>query len=97
MSVTMRHVEMLGFALAAVAVTASGLWVVEAKHEARQLFIKLEDLTREQERLEIDWGRLQIEQSSLATHSRIEMLARERLQLTTPGDSQLVVVVEPPR
>jgi cell division protein FtsL len=97
MSMKARIVEMLGFALAATAVTASSLWVVEAKHHARQLFIKLEELNREQDRLEIDWGRLQIEQSSLATHSRIEMLARERLQLTTPADSQLVVVVEPPR
>ncbi|HET7132872.1 MAG TPA: cell division protein FtsL [Gammaproteobacteria bacterium] len=97
MSAKLRVVEVLGFAVAAVAVTASGLWVVEAKHEARQLFIKLEDLTREQDRLEVDWGRLQIEQSSLATHSRIEMLARERLQLTTPEDNQLVVVVEPAR
>jgi cell division protein FtsL len=97
MSAKMRIVEMLGFALAATAVTASGLWVVEAKHHARQLFIKLEELNRDQDRLETDWGRLQIEQSSLATHSRIEMLARERLQLTTPADGQLVVVVEPPR
>jgi cell division protein FtsL len=97
MNVPTRVVEMLGFALAATAVTASGLWVVDAKHEARQLFIKLEQLNREEQRLEIDWGRLQIEQSSLATHSRIEMLARERLQLTTPADGQLVVVVEPPR
>jgi cell division protein FtsL len=97
MSTKTRVMEMLGFAAAATAVTASGLWAVEAKHHARQLFIKLEELNREQDRLEIDWGRLQIEQSSLATHSRIEMLARERLQLTTPADGQLVVVVEPPR
>ncbi|HEX5048329.1 MAG TPA: cell division protein FtsL [Gammaproteobacteria bacterium] len=97
MSTRTRVLEMLGFAAAATAVTASGLWTVEAKHHARQLFITLEGLNREQDRLEIDWGRLQIEQSSLATHSRIEMLARERLQLTTPPDGQLVVVVEPPR
>ena len=97
MSAKVRVLEMLGFAAAATAVTGSALWVVEAKHHARQLFIKLEELNRDQDRLEIDWGRLQIEQSSLATHSRIEMLARERLQLTTPADGQLVVVVEPPR
>jgi cell division protein FtsL len=92
-----RLLELLGVVLAAITVAASGVWVVDAKHEARQLFIHLEELNREQDRLEVDWGRLQIEQGALATHSRIEGLARERLQLTTPADSQLVVVVEPPR
>jgi cell division protein FtsL len=92
-----RVLELLGVGVAATAVTVSGLWVVEAKHESRQLFIKLEELNRDQERLEIDWGRLQIEQATRAEHSRIEALARERLQLTTPADNQLVVVIEPPR
>ena len=73
-------------------VTASGVWVVGAKHRARQLFIELEELNREQDRLQIDWGRLQIEQSTWATHPRIEALARERLHLTEPCDEQLVVV-----
>lgn len=81
----------------AVAVTGSGLWVVGAKHRSRQLFIELEELNREQERLQIDWGRLQIEQSVFATHPRIEGLARERLDLTEPTSEQLVVVVEPAR
>jgi cell division protein FtsL len=81
----------------AAAVVASGAWVVGAKHRARQLFIKLEELNREQDRLNIDWGRLQIEQSTWATHPRIESLARERLHLTEPADSQLVVIVESPQ
>jgi cell division protein FtsL len=81
--------------LVASAVIASGLWVINAKHEARRLFVELEELNREQDRLQIDWGRLQLEQSTWATHPRIESLARERLQLTAPADGELVVVVEP--
>jgi cell division protein FtsL len=81
----------------AVAVTASGIWVTGAKHRARQLFVELEELNREQDRLQIDWWRLQIEQSTWATHARIEALARERLQLTNPSDEQLVLVAEPER
>jgi cell division protein FtsL len=69
--------------------------VVETEHRSRQLFIKVEELNREQDRLQIDWGRLQIEQSTWATHPRIETLARERLNLTVPDDRALVVVVEP--
>jgi len=82
--------------LLAAAVTASGIWVTDAKHRSRQLFVELEQLNREQDQLQIDWGRLQIEQSTWATHPRIEALARERLHLKNPSDEQLVVV-EPPK
>ena len=91
---TMRRqiTELAAVLLLAGAVTASGVWVTDAKHHARQLFIELERLNREQDQLQIDWGRLQIEQSTWATHPRIEALARERLHLTNPADEQLVVV-----
>ncbi|HEX6996713.1 MAG TPA: cell division protein FtsL [Gammaproteobacteria bacterium] len=79
----------------AAAVTASGVWVVGVKHRARQLFVELEELNREQDRLQIDWGRLQLEQSTLATHPRIESIARERLKLAEPTEEQLVLVLEP--
>jgi cell division protein FtsL len=84
--------EIAAMLLLAAAVTASGVWVTDAKHRSRQLFIELEELNREQDQLQIDWGRLQIEQSTWATHPRIEALARERLHLTNPVDDQLVVV-----
>jgi cell division protein FtsL len=87
--------ELAAVILLAAAVTGSGVWVTGAKHRARQLFVELEELNREQDRLQIDWWRLQIEQSTWATHARIESLARERLQLTNPSDEQLVLVAEP--
>jgi cell division protein FtsL len=89
-----QTVELAALLLLAAGVTASGVWVTGAKHRARQLFVELEKLNREQDRLQIDWGRLQIEQSTWATHPRIESLARERLRLTTPADGELVVVRE---
>ena len=90
-------VELSVVSLLGAAVAASGIWMSGSKHRARQLFVELEELNREQDRLEIDWGRLQIEQSTWATHPRIETLARERLHLTAPADDQLVVVIEPQR
>jgi cell division protein FtsL len=89
--------ELVGVVVLAVSVTASGIWIVKTEHHSRQLFIQVEQLNREQDQLQIDWGRLQIEQSTWATHPRIESLARERLHLTVPRDEQLVVVVGPPR
>jgi cell division protein FtsL len=78
----------------AVAVAVSGLWLIRIEHDARQRFVELEELNREQDRLQIDWGRLQLEQSTWATHSRIEGLARERLNLGAPKTEQIVVVSE---
>jgi cell division protein FtsL len=92
-----QALELAFVLLLAAAVTASGVWIVATEHHSRQLFIEAEELNREQDRLQIDWGRLQIEQSTWATHPRIEGLARERLHLTVPRDEQLVVVVEPTR
>ncbi|HEY5567015.1 MAG TPA: cell division protein FtsL [Gammaproteobacteria bacterium] len=86
-----------GFAslVLAASVVASGIWVVKAKHEARSLFAELQELEREHDRLQIDWGRLQLEQSTWATHPRIESLARERLALDEPSDAQVRIVMEP--
>jgi cell division protein FtsL len=78
----------------AVAVAGSGLWLIRMEHDARQRFVELEELNREQDRLQIDWGRLQLEQSTWATHSRIESLAREQLDLAAPKTEQIVVVSE---
>ncbi len=78
----------------AAAVVASGLLVIRAEHDSRQLFIELEELNREQDRLQIDWGKLQLEQSTWATHARIESLAHDRLNLAAPTDGQIVVVQE---
>jgi cell division protein FtsL len=83
--------------LLAACVVASGVWIVEVEHQSRQLFIEAEALNRQLEELQIEWGRLQIEQSTQATHSRIEAIARQRLKLTEPSDNQLVVVPEPMR
>ena len=91
-----QALEIAAVLVLAAGVVASGIWIVEVEHRSRQLFIENEALNRELDRLQTDWGRLQIEQGTYATHSRIEALARQRLQLTVPSGDQLVVVVKPP-
>ncbi|WP_068636006.1 cell division protein FtsL [Thauera butanivorans] len=73
---------------------ASALGVVSAQHQARKLYAEFE---REQARahsLEVEWGQLQLEQSTWAAHARVEKLARERLGMRPPVPGQ-VLVVEP--
>jgi cell division protein FtsL len=79
----------------AVAVVTSAVWVAATRHQARQLFIELEALNRERDRLQIDWGRLQLEQSAWAAHPRIESLARDRLALAAPGEKDIVMIPGP--
>jgi len=60
------------------------LGVVTSQHRARKLF---QDLEGEQERvrkLDIEYGQLQLELSTWATHPRIEKIARDRLHMVTP-------------
>jgi cell division protein FtsL len=77
--------------LAAVAVLCA-LGVVTSQHRARKLFVEFE---REQEvtrNLEIEWGQLQLEQSTWAKHARVEKLAADRLQMRPPHPSKVQVV-----
>jgi cell division protein FtsL len=73
-------------------VIASAIAVVYSKHENRKLFVELQGLKTQRDELEIEWGRLQLEQSTWATHGRIERLARERLQMRLPPPESSVLV-----
>ncbi len=76
----------------ALAVVASALGVVYTSHLARRLYGELVRLERARDALEVEWGRLQLEQSTWATHARIERLARERLHMRMPRPEEIVVV-----
>jgi cell division protein FtsL len=73
----------------------SALALVYTKHESRKLFIELETLNSERDKLNIEWGQLQIEQSTWATHARIEQVAAEELSLTRPKSTEIYVIEKP--
>lgn len=70
----------------------SAMALVYTKHESRRLFVELESLTDERDRLNIEWGQLQIEQSTWATHARIEKVATDDLSLVRPESSEIFVI-----
>ena len=73
--------------------TACALGLVTSQHKARKLFGELE---REQERakqLDVEWGQLQLEQSTWALHARVEKIARERLRMSVPDARRTQVVM----
>lgn len=74
------------------AVLISALAVVSTNHRARKLVTENE---REQERmraLEVEWGQLQLEQSTWATHARVEEIARQKLGMHPPRPNQIITV-----
>ena len=86
-----RQPFLLTFVFAVVCVI-SAVALIYTKHESRKLFVELEELTAERDALNIEWGQLQIEQSTWATHARIEKVAREELSLMRPKSSEIYVI-----
>ena len=73
----------------------SAFAVIYTKHESRKLFVELEALTSERDALNIEWGQLQIEQSTWATHGRIEQVANDKLSLVRPEATEVFVIERP--
>jgi cell division protein FtsL len=73
---------------------ASAAGVIYSKHRARTSFIELERLAAERDRLEIEWGRLQLEQSAWSTHGFVERVASAKLKMDTPSPASVVLVRE---
>ena len=89
-----RKPFLLIFVFALVCVL-SAVALVHTKHESRKLFVELEGLSQERDELNIEWGQLQIEQSTWSTHARIERVAIDDLSLERPDTSEIYVIERP--
>ncbi|MDB5812449.1 MAG: Cell division protein FtsL-like protein [Betaproteobacteria bacterium] len=68
------------------------LSLVTSQNKARKLYV---DLQKEQElakQLEVEFGQLQLEQSTWAMHARIEKIASGQLMMRVPPAARLQVV-----
>ncbi|MGQ0443038.1 MAG: cell division protein FtsL [Methylophilaceae bacterium] len=71
---------------------AVGLGVITAQHKARKLYFELEQLQELAQKYEIEYGQLQLEQSTWAMHSRVEDLANQKLQMQVPDAKRIQVI-----
>ncbi len=74
-----------GFVVLSICVIASAIAVVQARHASRLAFAELERMRTASTALEVEYGRLLLEQETLANHARIERIARERSGLAAPA------------
>ena len=70
----------------------SAIGVIYSKHRNRMLYVELRELEVNRDNLNVDWGRLQLEQSTWSTHGRIESAARKRLHMRNVDYSEVVIV-----
>jgi cell division protein FtsL len=75
-----------------LAVLGSSMQVIYARHKARDLFVHLEKLNAERDSLEIEWGRLQLEQSYWSSHAFVERVANAKLQMNLPQTRDVRIV-----
>ncbi len=76
--------------LAVLMLCALGL--VSSQHQARKLFISLEEENERARQLEVEFGQLQLEQSTWAMHSRIEKIATQSLRMRVPDVRRMQLV-----
>lgn len=76
---------------------ACGLALVTSQHQARKLYVELQKERELQKRFDVEWGQLQLEQSTWAMHARIEKIAARELGMRAPSASRVQVFPAPPR
>ncbi len=79
-------------ALLILAVLSSAVSVIYIKHQSRKTFVELQDLQKHRDDMDVNWGRLQLEQGTWATHGRVEEIARNKLDMVTPNAKSVVIV-----
>jgi cell division protein FtsL len=71
---------------------ACALALVTSQHQARKLYVELQKEQEFAQQLEVEWGQLQLEQSTWATHARVEKLAIQSLGMRVPPSARVQVV-----
>ena len=75
-----------------VVLLVSAVGVIYTKHVSRSEFIVLQNLNQQRDKLNEEWGRLLLEESTWASPNRIEQQARARLDMIVPTPDMTVVI-----
>lgn len=88
----MKALGAITLLLLLLVVLTSAIGVVWTRHESRVLFVQLTALQNQRDELNIEYGRLELEQATWAEPRRIDEEARSKLGMVAPRaqDIQLV-------
>ena len=74
-------------------VLVSAVFVVQTQHVSRKVFMEIEQLKKDRDLLNEEWGRLQLEQSIWALDERVERMVKEEMGMHVPDNDSLVFLV----
>ncbi len=87
-----RIAALIGTALLGLSVVATATAVVYVKYLTRVEFVDLQAVRAARDALDVEWGRLRIEEAAMGTQTRIERTARQALNMHLPRTGELRVV-----
>jgi len=82
----------LNLSLLAILIVCA-LSLVTSQNKARKLYVELQKEQELAKQLDVEWGQLQLEQSTWAMHARVEKIARDRLHMSVPDAKRTQVVM----
>lgn len=80
----MKAIGVLTLVALLIAMLASAIGVVWTRHESRALFVNLTTLQNQRDELNIEYGKLELEQATYAEPRRINDEARQKLGMVEP-------------
>jgi cell division protein FtsL len=84
----MSRINLLLLALLVVC----ALSLVTSRHQSRKFFVDLEREQTKSRSYEVEFGQLQIEQSTWSMPGRVEKIGREQLHMQLPGTARIEVL-----
>ena len=88
----MRALGAMALVILLLAVLVSAIGVVWTRHESRVLFVELTGLQEQRDELNVEYGRLELEQATWAEPRRIDEEARSKLGMVTPRPQDIQLV-----
>ena len=90
----MSRANVLSLLVLYIMVITAALWLVQNRHTSRQLFMELQALETERDRLSAEWSRLKLEQSTILNQIRVDNRAKSELGMQKPTAAQIKVINE---
>ncbi|HBF44972.1 cell division protein FtsL [Shewanella frigidimarina] len=78
--------------LLSLLVVLNGVAVVYTSHVTRKLITQWDQLLQEQDRLDIEWRNLLLEEQSQSEHSRVTRMATKELNMSRPLPKEEVII-----
>lgn len=77
-------------AVLSVVLLLTALAVIYSKHYSRLVFIDIQKQERLLDQKEVEWGQTQLELTTFAEQTRVELVARQKLKLKTPEREKII-------